>query len=410
MFQSRARRSAFLGCLFVLAAAASGCSSDEDAAAKATVDPTLAAMGKDIFRFDTFGDETFWTDTLRMHEVIADGGRSHDRAVRRPQGRRRRASGRGRARASRTAPSSLNSPATTVALLKLTRSSASRARSRRRRQGHADARRHHLRALPLDRRQLVRAGHRQAARRLAEPRSESGRDHRAVAGADADAEGGLQLVGPGQVRPALQPRRQERPAGHSARVRPARHQQHHRHRRRRRIAYWNRYVGGHPDGRPRHRSSEPRTGVNVTNGTDDQVTPQAAGAAGVPAEHRRRRRRRPAASTPPPPRAARWCSTGAGKCATCHSGSEFTDANSKLHDPSEVVSEPEPNGAPSYASRSATKKYRTAPLQGLWQHAPYFHNGSAATLEVVVDTYDTKKSLGLTADQKSDLVQYLKSL
>ena len=33
-------------------------------------DPALVAQGKDIFRFDTFGDETFWTDTLRMHEVI----------------------------------------------------------------------------------------------------------------------------------------------------------------------------------------------------------------------------------------------------------------------------------------------------------------------------------------------------
>ena len=34
-------------------------------------DPALIARGKDIFRFDTFGDETFWTDTLRMHEVIS---------------------------------------------------------------------------------------------------------------------------------------------------------------------------------------------------------------------------------------------------------------------------------------------------------------------------------------------------
>src|SRR5215217_5616766 len=32
--------------------------------------PEELAQGKDIFRFDTFGDETFWTDTLRMHEVI----------------------------------------------------------------------------------------------------------------------------------------------------------------------------------------------------------------------------------------------------------------------------------------------------------------------------------------------------
>lgn len=32
--------------------------------------PALIAKGKDIFRFETCGDETFWTDTLRMHEVI----------------------------------------------------------------------------------------------------------------------------------------------------------------------------------------------------------------------------------------------------------------------------------------------------------------------------------------------------
>src|SRR5215207_11149116 len=34
------------------------------------VDPQLAAEGREIFRFDTFGDEVFWTDTLRLHEVI----------------------------------------------------------------------------------------------------------------------------------------------------------------------------------------------------------------------------------------------------------------------------------------------------------------------------------------------------
>ena len=74
------------------------------------------------------------------------------------------------------------------------------------------------------------------------------------------------------------------------------------------------------------------------------------------------------------------------------------------------MSEPEPNGAPSWASRSATKHYRTAPLRGLWQHPPYFHNGSAPTLEAVVETYNVKKSLNLTKQDASDLVQYLKSL
>ena len=54
--------------------------------------------------------------------------------------------------------------------------------------------------------------------------------------------------------------------------------------------------------------------------------------------------------------------------------------------------------------------YRTAPLAGLWQHPPYFHNGTAATLEDVVETYDAKKGLHLSTQQKADLVEYLKSL
>jgi len=65
---------------------------------------------------------------------------------------------------------------------------------------------------------------------------------------------------------------------------------------------------------------------------------------------------------------------------------------------------------PSYASRSATKKYRTAPLKGVWQHPPYFHNGSAATLDDVVAKYNAKKSLGLTSAEIADVAQYVKSL
>jgi len=174
------------------------------------------------------------------------------------------------------------------------------------------------------------------------------------------------------------------------------------------LEYWNRYVavtqmGGHGS------FMEPRTGVSVTNGTDDLVTSK------LPALQEYQL----SIDAPAPPAgsfdagaAARGKQVfeGAGKCSSCHSGPLLTDANTRLHDPSEVVSEPEPNGAPSYASRTATKMYRTAPLHGLWQHPPYFHNGSAATLEDVVATYDSKKSLGLSADQKSDLVQYLKSL
>jgi hypothetical protein len=174
------------------------------------------------------------------------------------------------------------------------------------------------------------------------------------------------------------------------------------------LEYWNRYVGVTQMGG--HGSfMEPRTGVSVTNGTDDLITPA------LPALQEYQL----SIPAPPPPAGSfdaaaamrgQAVFAGPGKCTSCHSGPLLTDGNDRLHDPSEVVSEPEPNGEPSYASRSATKKYRTAPLHGVWQHPPYFHNGTAPTLEAVVETYDTRKNLGLTADQKADLVQYLKSL
>ena len=66
--------------------------------------------------------------------------------------------------------------------------------------------------------------------------------------------------------------------------------------------------------------------------------------------------------------------------------------------------------SPSYASRSATKQYRTSPLKGVWQHAPYFHDGSAATLEDVGAAYNARRGLGLSAAEIADLAQYLKSL
>jgi cytochrome c peroxidase len=63
-----------------------------------------------------------------------------------------------------------------------------------------------------------------------------------------------------------------------------------------------------------------------------------------------------------------------------------------------------------YATRSATKKYRTTPLRGLWQHPPYFHDGSAETLVDVVNHYDQFFKLELTRLQKADLVEFLKTL
>jgi mono/diheme cytochrome c family protein len=102
---------------------------------------------------------------------------------------------------------------------------------------------------------------------------------------------------------------------------------------------------------------------------------------------------------------------GKAACATCHQPPTYTDVSSGpdptvpfLHDPAEVGTEP------LYAARTATGKYRTSPLRGVWQHPPYFHDGSAATLLAVVNHYDERFGLNLSRQQKADLVEFLKSL
>lgn len=93
---------------------------------------------------------------------------------------------------------------------------------------------------------------------------------------------------------------------------------------------------------------------------------------------------------------------GAARCASCHRGQERTEE--QLHPPSDTGMEPV------HAARSASGRYRTTPLRGLWQHPPYFHDGSAPTLAAVVDHYERVLNLRLTAGEKADLVEYLKSI
>jgi cytochrome c peroxidase len=91
-------------------------------------------------------------------------------------------------------------------------------------------------------------------------------------------------------------------------------------------------------------------------------------------------------------------------CATCHVGGSGTDNNAgKLHAPAETGVDG------GYAARTANKAYRTTPLRALWQHAPYFHDGSAATLADVVAHYNRVRTLNLTALQQRELIEYLKS-
>jgi len=97
---------------------------------------------------------------------------------------------------------------------------------------------------------------------------------------------------------------------------------------------------------------------------------------------------------------------GAAKCAACHVPPLYTDAGWNMHSAAEI-------GIDDFqAKRPPDEKYRTTPLRGLFAHAKggYYHDGRFATLADVVAHYDTALTLGLTAAQRADLVEYLKSL
>src|SRR5688500_4188560 len=61
------------GLMVLMAGAACSQNTGPDDGGTRTLDPQLVAQGKEIFRFDTFGDEVYWTDTLQMHTVISTG-------------------------------------------------------------------------------------------------------------------------------------------------------------------------------------------------------------------------------------------------------------------------------------------------------------------------------------------------
>lgn len=167
------------------------------------------------------------------------------------------------------------------------------------------------------------------------------------------------------------------------------------------ISYWNAYVAVTQMG-AQGNFSDPRLGISVAH-SPDLLTSM------LPALHGYQL----SLEAPSPPDGSFDLSAaargkrifeGEANCSGCHAGPDFTDANIRLHTPAEV------GMAPLTAERSATGLYRTTPLRALWQHPPYFHDGSAATLDDVVEHYDSHFSLGLTEIQKRELVEYLKSL
>lgn len=97
---------------------------------------------------------------------------------------------------------------------------------------------------------------------------------------------------------------------------------------------------------------------------------------------------------------------GRATCANCHVPPIFTEPGWNLHRPDEI-------GIDAFqAERSPDGRYRTAPLRGLSAHQTggFYHDGRFPTLATVVEHYDTLWGLGLSADEKTDLVEYLRSL
>jgi hypothetical protein len=94
------------------------------------------------------------------------------------------------------------------------------------------------------------------------------------------------------------------------------------------------------------------------------------------------------------------------QCANCHVEPLFTEPGWNLHTAAEI-------GIDTFqADRSPDRRYRTTPLRGLWSHQKrgFYHDGRFKTLLDVINHYDSHFKIGLSDQEKNDLVEYLKSL
>ena len=364
-------------------------------------DPQSIASGREIFRYDTFGDEKFWTDTLRMHEVIESAvtpevalsvGLKVDAEAIPAEVQAAIAAGK----------VDLRSPATTLALIKLNAVVGVKGTVQT-----VDGK---------DR--LTRVGITCALCHSTVDNSFApGIGKRLDGHANVDLNPGAIVAlspalttaqkavynswGPGRYDPRFNIDGKNTPivippayglngvametfTGEGP------------------VSYWNAYVAVtqmHGQGNFR----DTRLGIDIRQ-EPDLVTPKLDAL----------RDYQLSLSAPTPPagsfdiaaaRRGREVFTGAGKCASCHTGSILSDINSgKLHAPDETGMDP------GYAMRTTQKAYRTTPLRGLLQHPPYFHDGSAATLGDVVAHYERTRRLSLAPAQRTDLIEYLKSL
>ncbi len=375
--------------------------SDGDRGRLRPLDPILVAEGKEIFRHETYGNEVFWTDTARMHEVIAGAvspalalavGLQVDADALPASVRDAIAAGQ----------VDLNDPAVTVTLLKL----------------NAVLGLHGTVETVGGKDTLVAVGITCA---LCHSRVDNsfapgiGRRQDGWAAADLNV-GAIVALSPAIPDPLKAIMRSWGPGKYDPRINrdglntpiviPPAYGLHgvakETYTGDGPVSYWNAYVAvTQMHGRGNFR--DPRLGIDVTN-DPDLVTSRLPALA----EYQFSLRPPPAPSVSDRAAVARGKAVfaGQGRCATCHLASQqFTDVGrGRLHAPKETDMDP------AYAARTATKLYRTTPLRALWQHAPYFHDGSAATLDAVVAHYDRALLLGLSPEQQADLVAYLGTL
>ena len=181
------------------------------------------------------------------------------------------------------------------------------------------------------------------------------------------------------------------------------------------VTYWNAYVaslemagqGNFYDPRLMDATQYPlaaKAGLGNKRSTDDRITDKLAALQfyqlAIPA--------------PKPPKGS-FNEEAAGRgqilfnekaqCATCHVPPLFTEPGYNAHKPEEI-------GIDDFqANRSPDKTYVTQGLKGLWiRKRGFYHDGRFPTLLDVVNHYDNFKNLSLNENEKGDLVEYLKSL
>lgn len=429
-----------LGLLFAAALATGAClrsasPADSAAAGKATGagttsgDSALIADGKRIFRFDTFGDEQFWTDTLRLHEVVEKAvdpttalkvGLKVDADVL-PPGLLQKVD--------------LKSPATTVALLKLNAILGLQAEvdsnNRITRLGITCALCHSS----VDNSVMPGIGHRRdgwANRDLnvgaiiaLSPSVQPFVDLLRLAQPGIDAatvRTVLRSWGPGKFdAELLLDGKAFRPDGKSAAtlIPPAfglAGVNLHTWTGWGSVTHWNGFVanlemqgsGTFYDPRLNDASKFPiaaAAGFGDVRNDPDLVTSKLAALhvyqLSLPAP------RAPHGSySSSAARRGKALFAGKADCARCHVPPLYTEPGWNMHTPDEI-------GIDAFqAERSPDERYRTAPLKGLWTHTKggFYHDGRFGSLRQVIDHYNRHFSLGLTSAEKTDLVEYLKSL